>query len=208
MQQSSRSVEGVVELPRTATRRGACAWLTLVRRVNLDPKVPAGIAWEGRRYRPGRLVSVQELFEGVAENCSPIVLEATEAEDPEYKGPRRRWTLLWILWRYEQRTKAWMELGRVLSPGSYTSMELRQLGAQALRQDVWRELESLDESAERIHSFIHQELVHLGDRKGPILELVLHQLVSRLVDERGTVDWPIKRSASREPNPPSRSITA
>lgn len=153
----------------------------LVERVSLDPRVSGILAWHGRKLRPGETLSRAELFEG-APAGGPLLLEQTETLDPSF-GTRRRWTLLMVLWRYDPRKSEWSEIARVAAPETYGGvMELRQLASRMLGHDAWREMESLSDSAERIHSYLRSELRQLGDRSGPVLEMVLHQILGGMLD--------------------------
>lgn len=172
-----------VELPRTVTRRGAMACAAVILSVSLNPNLIGMLAWRGKHYRPGQRITEQELL-GISKN--PVVLELTEVADDE--GKRRCWRMLKVLWRYDRERKSFVELARFQPPCSYSDMEMRKLAARVMKQDVWRELESVEESAERIERYLSTELYQLGNRRRPVLESVLHQLLGRLVQESGAVD--------------------
>jgi hypothetical protein len=180
-----------IELPRTPTRRGANASLTLIESIDLDPRIPLGIAWQGRRYRTGLRIPEADLFRSCRANRLPLVLEQTELVNETVRaGRRHRWRLVLILWQFDRETHDWHELARMFPPCSYQETELRKLGARALGQDSWRDLESVAESADRIQAYLADEIYRLGPRRGPVLDLVLRELVGRLVLEHETVSIP------------------
>lgn len=177
----------VIALPKTPTRRGGCTTLVLVARVNTDPKILGMLAWEGRYCRTGTRLQEHELLE-ICQGHAPLVLELTEVDTSSTASTRRKWRLLKILWQYDAVHKSFVEIARMFPPSSYEETELRKLAARVMGQDLWRELESVDEAAVRIHSYLDREIHELGPRQRPVVETVLHRLVSRLVDDGGSVD--------------------
>ena len=178
-----------VQIPRTATRRGAAAVCVLIDRVNLNPRVPGLMAWDGPRFRPGDAID-----SGLVPN-GKLLLEATEVEDPSGHAKRRYWTLMYVLWQFDGRLNGWAEVTRVKAPLVYGGVqELRQLAARMLGQDTWRELESLTDTVERINAYLDSEISSLGDRCGPVLELVIHRMAAKVVDIGS-----VRRPAARPP---------
>ena len=175
-------------LPQTSTRRGAVATVTLVESVDTNPRVPGGLAWRGRSFRPGAAFPERELLATYSSSpgVAPLALEHTEIAEQELDpAGRKRWRTLQVLWRYQRASRSWIEMARIVDPGAHSGFDLRQLAAQALRQDVWREVESMDETVTRIHSYLQDEMRQLGERRLPVMERVFHQLVWRMVEESG-----------------------
>lgn len=180
----------VVALPRTDTRRGAFASLTLVERVNLDPQVPAGVAFEGRMFKCGSQVQIEDL-KGCQPDAPVLVLEVTEVEDSTYVGPRkRRWLLLYVLWRWDTSREVWIEHARLVSPDQYTSMEFRRIAYRILEPETLTAVESIEQSAVRLHSYIQAQVDQLQVEKIAVYERVLYFLVAKIVQDRGSMEWP------------------
>lgn len=182
-----RSIDSEVTLPKTETRRGAVATVIVVDRVDTDPHIIGMIAWKGRHYRPGTRIQEHELLES-RKNAKQLVLELTEVATSGVASTRRYWRLLTILWQYDPVRKSFSEIARVFPPASYEEAELRRLAVRVMGQDLWRDLESVDEAAVRIHTYLDREIHELGTRRKPVVETVLHRLVSRLVDDGDIVD--------------------
>jgi hypothetical protein len=180
--QPNNNSAGNVQLPKTDTRRGATALLVLVARVDLDPTVPGMLAWQGKHYRPGITVQESDLLSGYR-NHDPLVLELTEIA--QEAKPRRRWTLVKILWQYRPDKKCWAELARMYPPASYEETEMRKLAARILEQDLWRNAESIEQSAGRIEAYLTTEMYQLGSRRIAVVDYVLSRLVCQLVNETG-----------------------
>lgn len=190
---SSSSPE-LVKLPKTESRRGGFATLASIERVDMDPKVVEGAAWEGKYYKPGSFVSMDELTASHREHGGPVLfLEKTECEEPKkINVSQRKWKLLLVLWRYDVANKCWLELARLMSPDPYTLMEFRKVAHRLLEPETLKAVETAEQSAARLHSVIEKEVKQLHVGRVAVMELLLHYIVSRIVDERGSMEWPAR----------------
>lgn len=193
----SKNTGVAVSLPRTSTRRGAHSSALIVRRVDLSPKTPEGLAWEGTLLKPGAVVSEKELLAHCHSEGCPVVLERTEILTRP-SPVRKFWTLQLILWQFDKQTRSFAQIASVQPPNSYECQSMRELAAKALGQELWRKLEAVSDSAGRIEDYLAREIHLLGPRKAPVIERVIDGLVSRLIDETGFASWPPKKPVVSE----------
>ena len=194
-------MQKTVKLPHTETRRGAVyTSLTLIEHVSLDPHVPNGLAWQGKLYKPGSQIDRDLLIDAYVRHGRPVLaLEHTEiAQSKAVNVARRKWLLLLILWRYDVEHDAWTEAARLVAPDAHTGLEFRKVAHRLLEPDQLSLVETIEASAGRLHSYIQSEVEQLQVDRTAVLERVLLRLLTRILQDRGAVDWPGRAGAGSQ----------
>jgi hypothetical protein len=151
-------VRGGVKLPCSSARTSREKFVKLLSSV--DPEAEHGFGFEGAFYRPGATLTDAELRPTDAFPVVPIALEYMRG--PAYGIPgRKRSDSIYILWRYDDHSNSWRELGRAISFAWEWAVELRPIAVRALREARGGNLEvmpDLPAIAGRIASFLDGEL--------------------------------------------------
>jgi hypothetical protein len=151
-------VRGGVRLPASAPRNIREKYLKLLSSV--DAEAEHAFGFEGKFFRPGTVLTDAELRPTDAFPLMPIVLEFFRG--PAYGIPgHRRSDYVYILWRYDDDTNAWRELGRAASCAWEWAVELRPIAVRALREARGANLEIMPDFpaiAGRIALFLDAEL--------------------------------------------------
>lgn len=171
-------IEGkaIIRLPKSSTRKCHITYVQVLERVDMNRRVYGESAWIGKRYRAGTLLDEAALYAG--REHDPIVLEITEATplEPGSRTPRGRWRELAVLWQWNPKRAEWRELGRCLGMPLDAAPELRQYARRALRQELWRDTETAEAAADRIHHTLRGEYCQLGEQR-PVVVAILHALL-------------------------------
>jgi hypothetical protein len=166
-------------LPRTATRRGAISYVKLIEKVLPHAENAAGFV--GRLLRPGALIEEEELFTAPGRN--PVLLESTDALAVEGNNGKRKYDRLYLLWRYEQPSKSWIEIARSQSWDNTWVYALRDPARVALGRDSWRVVPTVIEASVRIGDLLDAELSDLPDHlRTRVLERLYEEIGSRFAD--------------------------
>jgi hypothetical protein len=165
---------GGVRLPCSSARTCREKFIKLL--TDVDPDAEHGFGFEGKFYRPGAVLTDAELV-------SPIALEYMRG--PAYGIPgRRRSDSIYILWRYEDATGAWRELGRAVSFSWEWAAELRPLAVRALREARGGHMEIMPDLfaiAGRIALVLDRELKSLDPpHRHKVLGVLHDQFAARL----------------------------
>ena len=179
-----RNVGGVsiVRLPKSSIRKCHISWCRLVERVELDLTVYGSQAWIGPLYRAGSPVDETTLTRG--QETPAVVLEATDAEPMERgsrNAKRSRWRQLYILWQWNPQLGIWKELGRLEDMPLDAAPELRQLARRAIAQELWRDTETAQQAADRIHKIVESEWSQLKGDKRAMVVAILYQLLCTMM---------------------------
>jgi hypothetical protein len=174
-------VRGGVRLPCTSARTCREKYVKLLSYV--DPEAEHGFGFEGKFYRAGSVLTDAELRPTLDYPETPIALEYLRG--PAYGIPgRRRSDSVYILWRYEDDTNTWRELGRAVSSAWEWAADLRPIAVRALKEARAGNLEvmpDLPAIAGRIAVFLDHELKRLEPpHRMKVLGVLHDQFAARL----------------------------
>lgn len=172
---------GGVRLPCSSARTCREKFLKLLS--DVDPEAEHGFGFEGKFYRPGATLTDAELRPSPDYPLTPVVLEFFRG--PAYGIPgNRRSDYIYILWRYEDASNAWRELGRAVSFSWEWAAELRPIAVRALREARHGQSEimpDLSAIAGRIALVLDRELKSLDPpHRHKILGVLHDQFAARL----------------------------
>lgn len=183
MQQPPEQIVRGIKLPCSSARASKQSFAKLLSRV--DPEAYNGFGFEGIILRPGRTFTEAELRPPDFPS-TPILLEYVGPSGPK-RGHNRN-AQLYILWRYEQELRQWVELGRARSVSWEWALDLRPLAVRALREARGSEMQVLPNLvmiAGRIAVFLDTELQPLERSDRERVLAVLHdEFASRIVAAR------------------------
>lgn len=179
----SAIVRGGVRLPSSGPRKSRDKFIKLLR--DVDPDAEHGFGFNGAFLRPGAVVTDAELRPDDAYPAIPILLEHMQCAPAFATGGVKRLDSLYILWRYDEASGGWRELGRSSSASWQWALDMRPLALRALQEArggaVAVILPDLPAIARRIATALDAELKGLEDgQRVKVIGVVHDELAARL----------------------------
>lgn len=115
----------VIRLPNTSPHNRR--YYTHVRLLtSVDPKAWNAAGFDGILFDPGARVSVEVL------GLNPVLLEFAGPQDSWRRRGGQKRQHCWILWRYDQDSRDWLEIARAIAPDWHWALILRDAAIRAL----------------------------------------------------------------------------
>lgn len=179
---------GAVHIPRTATRRSSFDWAKALTRVRPNPE--SGFDFEGRFLRSGATVDEDQVFLAGRDPAFSIVLEYAgqdRSNPPDYPfgGGRKRFPMLYILWRCDRATLVWRELARASSFDSSWTADLGPIAIRALHGNSPPVTPDVEALCDRICWLLYGELELIeGVTFSLALDGIHHRIAAWSADRR------------------------
>jgi hypothetical protein len=196
----------MIRIPSSASRsyKGeGCVWAKLLKRV--DPRASDGFGFEGKYFKCGSFVDAEALWPTPDYPITPILLESAGITGFTEKGERargnaRRSEVLFILWRFNLKTREWEEIARAKSDSATWAVEFTPIAMRAIQPPlpaIPANTPDLRLLSEQMCNYTLTQLERLPPEQRPIIVAALHDQLAVWLSEAGgapVIPFPITAS--------------